>query len=128
HEGQGFLGPGQLGNQLVLEGRAPALPVEEALEEAELVDVPGDGDRVALVDAGEVLDLVGVELLQLLGDGEAVGAGLLEHAGGAVGLLLDDGRAAGAAELGGGGPLRAPEAADVVADRLPAMGAEVARL
>src|SRR6185295_6079688 len=86
------------------------------------------GDRVALVDAGEVLDLVGIELLQLLGDREAVGARVLEHAGGAVEAFVDDGGAARPAELRGGDPLRAPVAADVMADRLAAEGAEVAGL
>src|SRR6185369_15632368 len=104
---------------------APVFLVEESLEEPGFVDVARDGDRVALVDAREVLDLVGIELLKLLGDGEAVGARVLEHAGGAVEPFFNDGGAAGAAELRRGDPLGAPIAADVVADRFPAERAEV---
>ena len=128
HRGEGPLVPGELADEVVL-GRGAPDPVEEApFEEADLVDVARGGGGVPLVDPGEVLDLLGVELPEPLRDREAVGPGVLEHPGRAVERLLDDLGAARPAELSERSPLRAPEAADVPPDGRPAARAEVARL
>ena len=108
---------GEAGDELVLDGVGEGLMEEEALEEAEVVHVTGGGGRMALVEAGEVLDPLLVELLQELGDGEAVGPRVLEHAGGPVEGLVDEVGPAAPAELARGGALGAPEAADVAPGR-----------
>src|SRR5262249_4892804 len=84
--------------------------------------------RVALINAREVVDLLGIELGQHLGDGEAIRSRVAQHSRRAEERIVDYGGAAAAAILAPRGPLGAPEAARLAPDRLATMDAQVARL
>ena len=119
--------PGQLRDQFLFKDLTPVLVLQERFKKPHMIDMTIHHSGVALVDVGEILNLIGIEVRQHFGNAKAVDSGVLEHAGGAEETVFHDGGAACAAILSGGRrPLHAPEATGFTAHRLTAVDAEAA--
>ncbi len=120
--------PWQLHDELLFQLFAPRVLMKEALQKPHVVHVAMHDGGVALVDAGEVIDLVGVEFHDQFGNPETIGAGVAQHAGRTVERLLQHRGPTPAAELARGSPFGAPEAPDFAPDGLTAFRAKIPRL
>src|SRR5437879_3312765 len=124
---ESLLRPRQLRDQFLLQHLAPVLVLKERFQKSQVVHMASQNGCVALIDVGEILDLLRIELGQHFGNAEAVDTGVLKHARSSEEAVFQYRGATRTAVLpGSGSALPAPEAADIAAHGLAAMNAQVA--
>ncbi len=105
---QGLRLHGQLREQRFFQPPRESFLEQAALAEPDLVDPPHHHRELCVVDPPQVGGLLRIHLAEALDESEAVNTGAFEHPRRPILFRADHLAAAGAAELAGRNPLRAP--------------------